>query len=277
MDQHSALYRDAAADYLALARLDGKVFAIAGAGGGIGRQTARALRQMGGRIVCIDQNESRGRAVSDEVDAGLIVADMTDDRAVEAALARIVDEEGRLDGIVDIVGASFGAGLLEADADLVKRNFDLNLHQAMSVTRHGANIMAKSGGGTIVLVGSVSGISSLPNQIIYGSAKAALHHFVRCAAAELGHLGVRINAVAPGYVRTVRMIERFPAESWDEIAANTPLQRGGETPDIAGPILFLSQNLSSFVTGQVLVVDGGLTNPIRALRDSSGRQIAGRA
>ncbi len=116
------------------------------------------------------------------------------------------------------MGASFGAGLLEADADLVKRNFDLNLHQAMSVTRHGANVMAKSGGGTIVLVGSVSGISSLPNQIIYGSAKAALHHFVRCAAAELGHLGVRINAVAPGYDQTERMIERFPAESCDEIA-----------------------------------------------------------
>lgn len=135
--------------------------------------------------------------------------------------------------------------------------------------------MAKMGGGTIVLIGSAAGISNLPNQAIYGSAKAALHHFTRYAATELGHLGVRVNAVAPGYIRTERMVERFAPAIWDEIAQNTPLQRAGYTHDIAAAALFLTSRLSDFITGQVLVADGGLLNAPRIIRSSSARQIAG--
>ena len=132
---------------------------------------------------------------------------------------------GRLDGVVDIVGASISRSLLDVDDDLINQTFELNLFQAIQVTRTAADIMARSGGGTIVLIGSAAGFASLPNQIVYGSAKAALHHFVRCAASELGHVGVRVNAVAPGYVRTERMVARFNDGSWNEITSNTPLQR----------------------------------------------------
>lgn len=276
MDRENVIDRQAVPEYGTQMRLDGKVYAVIGAGRGIGRQSAHALSQSGATIICVDAQGECGRAVADELNASAIITDMTDDKAVSDTFAAIVREHGRLDGIVDIVGGSVGAGLLDVDAELVRLNFDLNLYQAMSVTRHGARQMAITGGGTIVLVGSVSGISSLPNQTVYGTAKAALHHFVRCAAAELGHLGIRINAVAPGYVRTERMNARFPAESWEEIAGNTPLQRGGETSDIAGPILFLSQPLSGFVTGQVLVADGGLLVPLRAMGAATSRQLAGK-
>ena len=135
--------------------------------------------------------------------------------------------------------------------------------------------MANRGSGSIVLIGSSAGIASLPNQIAYGAAKAALHHFVAGAASELGHRGIRVNAIAPGYVRTERMVERFAAEQWAEVERNTPLQRAGSTADIAGLALFLMQDLSSYVTGQVLLADGGMLNPPRIMSASSARQIAG--
>ncbi len=262
-------------DYCALQRLDGRVYAVVGAGRGIGRQTAHALRQAGAYLVCIDSDLERARIVASEVQGTALQLDATRNQDVVTVLHELVQNCGRLDGVVDIVGASVSRSLLDVDEDFISQTFELNLFQAIQVTRTAADIMARSGGGTIVLIGSAAGVMSLPNQIVYGSAKAALHHFVRCAASELGHQGVRVNAVAPGYVLTERMAERFDTESWSEIASNTPLQRGGETADIAGVVLFLSQDLSSFVTGQVIVADGGLLSPARVMRASSARQISG--
>ena len=263
-------------DYAARQRLDGRLCAVVGAGQGIGRQTALALRQAGADVVCLDIDEAKAAKVAVEVGGRAFALDVTNRSQVDATMDSILDTCGRLDGVVDIVGASFGASLLEADEDLIRRNFDLNLFQAMHVTRAAAAAMAKNGGGTIVLIGSSAGLSSLPNQIMYGSAKAALHHFVRCAASELGHLGVRVNAVAPGYIRTERMVTRFDGEQWDELSLNIPLQRAGEMSEIAGAALFLTLSLSSFITGHVLVADGGMLNPSRVIRSSSMRQIAGR-
>jgi NAD(P)-dependent dehydrogenase (short-subunit alcohol dehydrogenase family) len=248
---------------------------VVGAGRGIGRQTAHALRQAGAYLVCIDSDLDRARIVASEVQGTALQLDATRNQDVVTVLHELVQNCGRLDGVVDIVGASVSRSFLDVDEDFISQTFELNLFQAIQVTRTAADIMARSGGGTIVLIGSAAGVMSLPNQIVYGSAKAALHHFVRCAASELGHQGVRVNAVAPGYVLTERMAERFDTESWSEIASNTPLQRGGETADIAGVVLFLSQDLSSFVTGQVIVADGGLLNPPRVMRASSARQISG--
>ncbi|WP_210497112.1 SDR family NAD(P)-dependent oxidoreductase [Microvirga antarctica] len=267
---------DNPADYVARQRLDGKLCAVVGAGNGIGRETAIALRQAGADVVCLDIDEAKAGAVAAEVGGRAMTVDATQRSEVDDAVECMVEAYGRLDAVVDIVGASFGSSLLEIDEDLIRRNFDLNLFQAMHVTRAAAAAMAKTGGGTIVLIGSSAGLSSLPNQIVYGSAKAALHHFVRCAASELGHLGVRVNAVAPGYVRTERMVARFDIEQWDELSSNIPLQRAGELAEIAGAALFLTQELSSFITGHVLVADGGMLNPPRVLRASSSRQIAGR-
>lgn len=261
--------------YLQRVALNGKVCAVVGSGRGIGRQTAHALGQAGAKVVCIDADIERARAVATEVGGHAWQLDATRTEAVDAALQQIASEFGSLDVVVDIVGASMGAPLLDIDDALILRNFELNLFQAMQVTRAAGEVMRKNGGGAVVLIGSAAGISNLPNQAIYGSAKAALHHFVRYAATELGHLGVRVNAVAPGYVRTQRMVERFSEERWEEIARNTPLQRAGDTADIAGAALFLCSGLSAFVTGQVLVADGGLLNAPRIMKESSGRQIAG--
>jgi len=266
---------EAVPDYVARLNLDGRVVAVVGAGRGIGRQTCHALAQAGARVACVDMDIHYARKVADEVDGRPFRADVREEAAVAGLFDAIDRSFGRLDGVVDIVGASDGRPLSEFDDEFLGRTFELNLFQAIHVTRVAAGRMANRGSGSIVLIGSSAGIASLPNQIAYGAAKAALHHFVAGAASELGHRGIRVNAIAPGYVRTERMVERFAAEQWAEVERNTPLQRAGSTADIAGLALFLMQDLSSYVTGQVLLADGGMLNPPRIMSASSARQIAG--
>lgn len=266
---------EAVPDYGARLRLDGRAVAVVGAGRGIGRQTCHALSQAGARVACIDLDLRAAQEVAGEVGGQAFCADVRQEAAVAEIFDAIEASLGRLAGVVDIVGASDGRPLQEFDAGFLARTFELNLFQAIHVTRVAAGRMANTGGGSVVLVGSSAGFASLPNQLAYGSAKAALHHFVRGAASELGHQGIRVNAIAPGYVRTQRMVERFRPDQWNEVERNTPLQRAGTTADIAGLALFLMQDLSSYVTGQVLLADGGMLNPPRVMSASSARQIAG--
>lgn len=268
--------REAVPDYGAMQRLDGRVVAVVGAGRGIGRQTAHALAQAGAGVACIDLDERVATRVAVEVGGRAFCADVRRENDVEAVFDAIVARFGRLDAVIDIVGASEGRQLSDIDAPFLERTFELNLYQAIHVTRVATDRMAGLGGGALVLIGSSAGIASLPNQIAYGAAKAALHHFVRGAASEAGHRGVRVNAIAPGYIRTERMLARFGAEQWEEVALNTPLQRAGTTADIAGIARFLVQDASSYLNGQVILADGGMLNPPRVMRASSERQIAGR-
>lgn len=106
----------------------------------------------------------------------------------------------------------------------------------------------------------MAGNRVVPNQAIYGSAKAALHHLVRCAANEHGSRGVRVNAIAPGFIRTPRLVEILSPEQWQAVESRIPLQHAATPAQIASTILFLASDLSSHVTGQVLAVDGGLGN-----------------
>lgn len=263
-------------DYGAMQRLDGRVVAVVGAGRGIGRQTSHALAQAGAGVACIDLDERVAARVAAEVGGDAFAADVRREAEVEAVFDAIVARFGRLDAVIDIVGASEGRPLSDIDAPFLERTFDLNLYQAIHVTRVATDRMAGLGGGAMVLIGSSAGIASLPNQIAYGAAKAALHHFVRGAASEAGHRGVRINAIAPGYIRTERMIARFGAGQWEEVERNTPLQRAGTTADIAGIARFLVQDASAYLNGQVILADGGMLNPPRIMHASSERQIAGR-
>lgn len=266
---------DSVPDYMALARLGGQGHVVIGAGRGIGRQCAHALSQAGARVVCVDMDLSRAKTVAAELNGVAMSADVTKRAEVERLLDQARRELGRIDGIVNIVGASLGSTVLDATDELIDRNLDINLRHAILTVQVGARLMAETGG-CITLVGSIAGISALPKQALYGAAKAALHHFVRSSAAELGHLGVRVNAVAPGYVRTPRMLDRFDDDKWDEIEDATPLQRSGVPSDIASVALFLASGWGSFLTGQVILADGGLTAPIRAMRASSAAQISGR-
>ena len=135
--------------------------------------------------------------------------------------------------------------------------FDIVLRHAFLAIQIGGEMMASDGGGCFAFVGSMSGNRAVPNQTAYATSKAALHHLVRCAGVEYAPRGVRVNAVAPGYVRTPRLNQRLDEEAWSAIGKVIPIGRAGTPAEIAGPLLFLVSDLSAHITGEVMAVDGG--------------------
>jgi NAD(P)-dependent dehydrogenase (short-subunit alcohol dehydrogenase family) len=244
-------------DYPALLGLDRRCFIVVGAGQGIGRQTAHALGAAGARIVCADADRDRAEAVAAEVRGEPWVGDVRDRAAVEGLVADAGRALGGLDGLIDIVGeARFGPFLDCTDEDW-DWSFGMVLRHAYLAAQIAGRAMVDRGG-VMVFVASVSGLTSAPNHAAYGAAKAGLTSLVRTVAVELGPRGVRANAVAPGAVWTPRVAALLGEEGRARNAANAPLRRIGLPADIAGAILFLVSDLSSYVTGQTLVVDGGV-------------------
>ncbi len=243
-------------DYPSLLRLDGKRFVVVGAGQGIGRQTSHALASVGAKLICVDNRDDLAKEISEEVGGFPFVADATKRDDANAAVQACVDEFGGIDGMVDIVGmAKYGDAIETSDEDW-EWTFDMVLRHAYVFSQAAAKAM--SDGGCMVFVASVSGISSAPRHAAYGSAKAGLMSWVRSLAVELGGKGIRVNAVAPGVVWTPRISQVLGEKGREGQSRNAPLGRVALPQDIASGILFLASDLASYVTGQTLVVDGGV-------------------
>jgi NAD(P)-dependent dehydrogenase (short-subunit alcohol dehydrogenase family) len=246
-------------DYQAQLRLDGKRFVVAGAGQGIGRQTTHALAAAGATTLCIDYDAAAAEHVAKEVDGVPFVGDVREREQIESAFAIARSELGGVDGVVDIVGMARYGPLLDTSDEDWDWTFGMVLRHAFLLAQIGGRVMAENDGGVMTFIASVSGITSAPLHAPYGAAKAGLVSLVRTAAVELGPKGVRANAVAPGVVWTPRISELLGERGRDDQARNAPLRRVAQPSDIAAAALFLSSDLSSYVTGQVLVVDGGVS------------------
>ncbi|GAA1948073.1 SDR family NAD(P)-dependent oxidoreductase [Nocardioides panacihumi] len=247
-------------DYASMLRLNGQVHVVLGAGFGIGYQTSHALASVGARVVCVDRDEERAEKVAAEVDGIAWTGDITD-RDSMAALFDHVDERcGRLDGVVDIVGLAIYKGLLDLTDEDWAFHHDVVLKHAYLALQYAGRYWERTGtGGSVTFVASVAGMTSSPKTSAYGADKAALMSLVRTAAVELGPLGVRVNAVAPGVVRTPRQ-QANPRWTRDLVVANverTPLRKVAYPSDIASVLLFLSTPLAGHVTGHTITVDGG--------------------
>jgi NAD(P)-dependent dehydrogenase (short-subunit alcohol dehydrogenase family) len=247
-------------DYASLLRLDGQIQVVLGAGFGIGYQTSHALAAVGATVVCVDRDAERAEKVAAEVGGVAWTGDITDADAVAALFDFVGERFGRLDGVVDIVGLSMYKDLVDlTDSDWLWHH-DIVLRHAYLALRNAGRVWQRSGtGGAISFVASVAGLTSSPHQSAYGATKAALMSLVRSAAVELGPLGVRVNAVAPGVVRTPRQ-QANPKWTDDLVnanVANTPLRKLAFPSDIASVLLFLNSALAGHVTGQTIVVDGG--------------------
>lgn len=245
-------------DYPGLLRLDGRRLVIIGAGLGIGRQSAHALAAAGARVCCADVDGDRAADVAQEIDGVAATGDATQRADTERVLAEANAALGGLDGIVDIVGMARYAQVVDVTDEDWAWQFDIVLRHAYLALQLGGRALAASGGGAMVFVASVSGITSAPRHAAYGAAKAALMSLVRTAAVELGPDGVRVNAVAPGVVWTPRIAEFLGDDGRRRNEDNTPLGRVAQTSDIAAAILFLMSDLAAYVTGHTLVVDGGV-------------------
>jgi NAD(P)-dependent dehydrogenase (short-subunit alcohol dehydrogenase family) len=244
--------------YPSLLRLDGRGFVVVGAGQGIGRQTCHALAQAGARVFCIDNQPDLAKEIAEETGGIAWVADARDREDVERTVAEAHSALGRIHGLVDIVGmARYVEALTTSDEDW-DWTFGMVLRHAFLFSQIAGKAMVDDGGGVLTFVASVSGMSSAPMHAAYGAAKAALMSWVRSLAVELGPQGVRTNAVAPGMVWTPRIAKYAGSKGRAANEANAPLRRIAEPADIASAILFLCSDLSSYVNGQTLVVDGGV-------------------
>ncbi|NIZ91396.1 SDR family NAD(P)-dependent oxidoreductase [Kineococcus rubinsiae] len=251
------------------ARLQGKHALVTGAASGIGLAVARRFAAEGARVVFADRDlDGAARAVADlGPDAPAAVAvrmDVTDEDSVAAAYAQVQAEGGALDVVVANAGVQlFGADAPVADLDLDvwRRTLDVNLTGTFLTVKHAVRAL-RGAGGSIVCTGSPTGLNGEGRDFTaYSSSKAGVHGLVRTVAAAYAGEGIRVNTVVPGYTETplVSAISTDDA-SRAAIIARTPLGRAGRPDDVEGIMVYLVSDESSFATGAIFRVDGGMTS-----------------
>ena len=234
--------------------LAGRIALVTGSSRGIGRAIALELARGGAEVVVgYRSGAEEAQAVAQEAGGRAVEADVSDPEQAK----QLVDEAGDLDILVNNAGLTRD-GLLarmpDADwRDVIETNLSSVFYTCRAVTRG----MMKKRAGSIVNVSSIVGIHGNWGQTNYGASKAGIIGFTKSLARELGSRGVRANVVAPGYVNT-RLTDVLPEEAQQAMLANTPLGRLGDPEDVAGAVRFLCSDEAAFITGEVLLVDGGL-------------------
>lgn len=242
-------------DYPDLLRMEGRHVFVLGAGQGIGRQTALGAASLGARVTCVDLDQGRAEAVAAEVGGRAAWGDATQRDEMQRLVDEAVAAYGPIHAVADIIGLAQWGPIAEIDDDNWYQAFELNIRHAFLALQICSRAMTE--GGSMAFVGSISGFRSAPNHAAYGAAKSGLMNLIGTAALELGP-SIRVNVVAPGQTVTPRQAERHSEPGYyEERAKLAPLGRVGQTSDIASALLFFLSDLSSWVTGQTLVVDGG--------------------
>jgi 3-oxoacyl-[acyl-carrier protein] reductase len=257
--------------------LAGRVAVITGAGSGIGAASARMLARAGASVVCADVDEARAGLVADEIvaDGGGAVAvacDVSRRSDVERVVQEAVTGHGRLDVMGNIAGIMQESLVVDTDESELDRVLGVNLKGVFFGCQAAARVMAAQGSGSIVNMSSGAIDSPREGLVAYAMAKAAVAQLTKTLAMEVGPAGVRVNAVAPGYVVTAMTMRRYTgadgrideglrAAVIDPLRERSALRRVGEPDDVAAAVLYLASDASSFVTGQVLRPNGGISMP----------------
>ncbi|MBN8974282.1 MAG: SDR family oxidoreductase [Rhizobiales bacterium] len=238
-----------------------KVALITGAARGIGLATAKRFLAEGWAVALIDIEDTQLReaaaSLADPVNVLALHCDVSDAAAVHGAMARINERFGRLDALVNNAGVAVFKPILETADDEWDRVLAVNLTGPFLCIKAAAPLMREHGGGAIVNITSISGLRASTLRVAYGTSKAGLAHLTKQAAVELASLGIRVNAVAPGPVDTaMAKAVHSPAIRADYHDA-IPLNRYGLEEELADAIFFLCSERASYITGQLLAVDGG--------------------
>jgi 3-oxoacyl-[acyl-carrier protein] reductase len=236
------------------ARLDGKLALVTGASRGIGRAIATELARAGAQVIVgYRSGEAEAEAVAAETGGRAVRADVADpDEA-----GRLVEEAGDLDILVNNAGLTRDGLIARMSDEDWRVVLDTNLGGVFHTCRAAARGMMRRRSGAIVNLTSVVGLHGNPGQTNYAASKAGIIGFTKALARELATRNVRANAVAPGYITTA-LTDVLPEQAQQAILSNTPLQRMGTPEDVAAAVRFLCSEEASFVTGEVLLVDGGL-------------------
>ncbi len=234
--------------------LEGKTALVTGGSRGIGHAIAAELARAGARVVVgYNSGAEEATAVAAEIGGRAVQADVSS----AADAARLVEEAGDLDILVNNAGVTRDGLLARMSDEDWRQVIETNLSSVFYTCRAVTRPMMKKRAGAIVNVSSIVGLHGNFGQTNYGAAKAGIIGFTKSLARELGSRGVRANVVAPGYVKT-RLTEVIPDEGKALMLANTPLGRLGDPDDVAGAVRFLCSDEAAFITGEVLLVDGGL-------------------
>jgi NAD(P)-dependent dehydrogenase (short-subunit alcohol dehydrogenase family) len=244
-------------------RLDGKVVAVVGAGGGIGEGVALACGAQGAHVVCFDINRANAAAAADKIRAAAGSAesaamDLVDEAQIEAAFAGVVKAHGTLDGLVCTPAINVRKPILKYSLAEFDKVVHLNLRGNFAALMAAGRIMTAQKSGSIVLFSSIRSIVTEPGQSVYSMTKAGILQLAKTAATEWATMGVRVNAVGPGVIETPLTAPIKDNPDWyNAYAMKNPMNRWGQPAEMAGPTVFLLSDAASYVTGTIIYADGG--------------------
>ncbi len=255
-----------------MGRLDGKVAVITGATSGIGWRTAEIFAAEGAKVVAAGRRAAEGEALAKKLGANCLFkqTDVTDEAQMKALISHAVEKFGRIDCLFNNAGGPAQTGGIEG---LDVAQFDAAMatlvRSVMLGMKHAAPHMRRQGSGSIINNGSIAGhLAGYSSSLVYGAAKAAVIHFTKCVAMELGEAGIRVNSISPGAIATGILakamgLEAGAADNKADVLEGLfksaqPIPRAGIPDDIAHAAAFLASDESSFINGSDLVIDGGV-------------------
>jgi 3-oxoacyl-[acyl-carrier protein] reductase len=244
-------------------RFENSVAIVTGAGRGIGRAVALRLAKEGARVACVSRTEGNAQKVADEINAirpdlaKAYAVDVADHAAVQKTGAQILSDFGRADILVNNAGVTRDVLAMRMSLEDWESVIGTNLRGAFSFTHSIIRAMIKQRGGRIINISSVIGLMGNAGQTNYAASKAGLIGFTKALARELASRNITVNAVAPGFI-TTDMTSGLSEEVKKSIHAKIPLGKTGTPEDIANAVAFLASAEASYITGQVLCVDGGI-------------------
>jgi len=248
--------------------LKGRTCVLLGGHGELAAAIAAGLADRGAKLILAARKEAAcaelAKAITDRfgVESRAIACDISQEEQVRAALGTCMDAFGRLDIVVNNAGASWSGPPHEIPLSGWQKIIDVNLTGSFIAAREAAKLMMSSGKGAIIFTASTGGLSSFTPDVAeivpYTTSKAALIHLTRDLAAQWAALGIRVNAIAPGQMQSGLTLT-VPADTVDLIRDSVPMRRLGQPHEIAGAVAFLASDAASYITGQTLVIDGGLT------------------